>query len=473
MAEIVICGGGVCGLLAAMLLADDGHDVTVLERDPAPPPDPDGAWDDWDRRGVNQFRLPHFVLPRLRALLLEELPDVIKALEAAGAHDYRFFGDDERLHGITARRPVLEAAVADAAATRPNLTIRRGTAVAHLIAAAADTPKTTTTTNGIPRVTGVETEDGERIDADLVIDATGRRSPLQRWLDELGARPAIEEVEDSGFVYYGRHLRSPDGTQLLGGPSNNAFGSISCLALPGDRDTMGVGIITTNKDTELRVLRDEATWNRVIAALPGTEPILASEPISPLVSMSKIEDRWRRLVVDGQPVVTGFVVVADSWAATNPTLGRGITLGTMHAIALRDTVRDAGLDDAYDFAIAFDDVTQREFTPWYRSTLSQDRDSLQGFECARTGIPRPTTGPDGATTWFDLRRLLAAIPNAFHLLPRMIGAISLYERMEDMINDPEVQAAIAPITEEDVAVNLGPSRDELVRIATATATATA
>ena len=35
MARILVLGGGVCGLAAGLMLARDGHDVTLLERDPA------------------------------------------------------------------------------------------------------------------------------------------------------------------------------------------------------------------------------------------------------------------------------------------------------------------------------------------------------------------------------------------------------------------------------------------------------
>ena len=67
MGRVLFVGGGIVGTCAAMMLARDGHDVTVLERDPAPPPmSPEKAWDTWDRRGVNQFRLLHFFLPRFR-----------------------------------------------------------------------------------------------------------------------------------------------------------------------------------------------------------------------------------------------------------------------------------------------------------------------------------------------------------------------------------------------------------------------
>jgi flavin-dependent dehydrogenase len=45
--------------------------------------------------------------------------------------------------------------------------------------------------------------------------------------------------------------------------------------------------------------------------------------------MSGIVDRSRRLVVNDMPVVTGLVAVGDSACCTNPSLGRGITMGLL------------------------------------------------------------------------------------------------------------------------------------------------
>jgi len=128
MARILVLGAGLGGLTTAMLLARDGHQVTVLERDPAHPPGrPDDAWDGWQRRGVNQFRLPHFMLPSWWAQVRAELPEAGPALLAAGARRVNVVGalpesrrgpmrpDDDRFETVTARRPVLELALSQAA----------------------------------------------------------------------------------------------------------------------------------------------------------------------------------------------------------------------------------------------------------------------------------------------------------------------------------------------------------------------
>jgi 2-polyprenyl-6-methoxyphenol hydroxylase-like FAD-dependent oxidoreductase len=435
MGRIVMCGAGVCGLTTAMLLAKDGHQVTVLERDPAEAPDPSTAWDDWDRRGVNQFRLAHFLLPGFRAVVERELPEVIDVLMAAGAYRFNPLGvfaeamDPEgRNDVVTARRPLVEAVVARVAATTPGVTIRRGVAVGGVVAEGDP--------GDLPRIVGVGTESGEEIRADLVVDAGGRRSPLTRWLLDLGTRKPIVEEEDSGFVYYGRHIRVADGTSLA--PGIGYHGSVALLALPADDGTGGIGIIASSEDAALRKLRHEEPWQAAMRLIPGGAELLAAEPISPLVTMAGIEDRYRRFVVDGRPVATGVLSVADAWACTNPSLGRGISLGVRHAVMLRDAVRTTGLDDPEGLVLAFDEATERDLTPWYRSTVWHDRRRLADIDADVAGVV-----PERDRAWTDYLRYAAkAFDDPAVLLPEFLGTFRLERLPEDLVADPTVLARL-------------------------------
>ena len=454
MSGIVVCGAGVCGLTTAMLLAKDGHEVTVLERDPAPPPtDPEASWEEWERRGVNQFRLPHFLLPGFRALMDDELPHVIEELLDFGAKRFNPLGvfaeamDPGGDHVIvTARRPIVEAAIASAASKTPRVTVRRGTAVAGLVVGEGR------------RVVGVRTEDGEEIRGELVVDAGGRRSPLARWLQEAGLPAPILEEEDSGFVYYGRHVLLPEG-QPGDQPSVAFHGSVGLLVLPADRGTMGVGIIASSADADLRVLRQEEPWRAVLEVIPGGDAVLACETASPLVAMAGIEDRWRRFVVDGEPVATGVVSVADAWAATNPTLGRGITLGARHAIVLRDLLRKTAIDDAEAVVLAFDEATQRELTPWYRATIWHDRNRLADIDAAIAGTERVID-----EDWSRFRRFDAATAVDPGLVPRMLEGLHLRETPLDLVRDPAIAARVDELVPE-LPPDTGASRAEVLAAA--------
>ena len=81
MSKILVLGGGIIGLSTAMMLVRRGHDVTVFERDCMPlPASPEDAWQGWERRGVAQFRQPHYLHPPAIELLDSHLPDVKEAL---------------------------------------------------------------------------------------------------------------------------------------------------------------------------------------------------------------------------------------------------------------------------------------------------------------------------------------------------------------------------------------------------------
>lgn len=142
MGRIIVCGGGPIGLLASIMLARDGHEVTVLESDRHDfPANSREAWNSWERNGVAQFRQPHNLFARFRAVCDEELPELMGQLLDAGCVWVDYLKDqppgitdraprpgDDRFRFVTGRRPVLEAVFAAAAAAQPGLTVRRGCA---------------------------------------------------------------------------------------------------------------------------------------------------------------------------------------------------------------------------------------------------------------------------------------------------------------------------------------------------------
>jgi 2-polyprenyl-6-methoxyphenol hydroxylase-like FAD-dependent oxidoreductase len=400
MPKIVVVGAGVVALGTALLLAGDGHEVMVLERDPeGPPHDPAEAWERWQRPGVNQFRMAHAFLGGYRAIVDTELPAVAKALEDAGALRLNFIRDvlpaamtggwqdgDERYEWLTGRRVLVEAVLAEAAESAPGVQVRRGTSVASLTNGAS-------ALTGIPHVTGVRTKTAEYIPADLVVDMTGRRSALPDWLEAIGARRPSEELEDSGFLYFGRHFRSADGSlpPFFGAPQLH-WGTITTLTLPADNGTWGVVVETSSKDRALLPLREPDRWAAVLRSLPLVAHWLDGIPIDDGVQvMARLEDRYRGFVVDGKPVATGVVALADSWACSNPANGRGASIGMLHALTLRDQLRSVTLNDPAAFAEAFHAATAETVEPWYRATLATDRHRLGEIEADLRGVAYDST----------------------------------------------------------------------------------
>ena len=253
MADVIVVGGGVAGLCGAMLLARDGHQVRLLERDPDPPPASGGGVGPLDPPGVNQFSMLHFFLPRFRELVETELPELAAALEAQrrAAHQSarRHARRDHRR--ATARRRTLHRAHRPPAVRRgdrrrawrrPSRGSRsvRGAAVTRPAHRAVDGHA------GVPHVVGVVTAPATSCaPISSSTPAAGARRSRSGWRRSVrvrrtrSARTAASSTTAATSAPPTARCPSPLGPPL------QPYDSVSLLLLPADNGTWGIGIVAS------------------------------------------------------------------------------------------------------------------------------------------------------------------------------------------------------------------------------------
>ncbi|MGD0142463.1 MAG: FAD-dependent oxidoreductase, partial [Rhizomicrobium sp.] len=135
--KILVAGAGIAGLGVALALGDGHREVTILDRDPAPPDaSPEDAFNTWERRGATQLRHSHVFLGRLTTLIRDRYPRLLDELLQAGARIFTFEdalpptlkdayaqapGDDQ-LSILFSRRTTLELVMRRHAARLPGVT---------------------------------------------------------------------------------------------------------------------------------------------------------------------------------------------------------------------------------------------------------------------------------------------------------------------------------------------------------------
>jgi 2-polyprenyl-6-methoxyphenol hydroxylase-like FAD-dependent oxidoreductase len=485
--HVVVIGGSVAGLGVALALSGRGHRVTILEADATPLPASHGeAFARWKRRGAPQTRHSHALLARLRNLIRDHAPELLEKLVACGAEELRFtdrarelFADpelkagDEDIVALACRRITFEWILRRHVLDTGLVELRDGVAVERLDAVRDEA-------TGLPRVTGVwagrrDSKGGaERISADLVVDASGRRPQLLRWLPEIGARAVREASSPCGIFYTSRFYRLREGVEppsFDGGIVGADLGYLKVGIFAGDSRVFSITLAASPTDTEMRrrLLRQPG-FEAAVAAVPiaaeWTSPAL-SEPVSDVHGMANLTNTRRWLVEGGEPLALGFVAVGDSLIHTNPIVGRGCSHAWTAAFALADCL-DAHGGDLRALALAYDACIERDIVPWYELQVAQDRDAIEVAEAQQRGEdPFLTTRPDGTQDPKAFMRslvkegLLPALREDLVLLRVFLRTIHLLDPPGDLMKNPVVLQRVLDSwarRDQREKVTLGPSR---------------
>jgi len=301
----------------------------------------------------------------------------------------------------------------------------------------------------------VRTVDGEEIAADLVVDAMGRKTPTADWLTAAGGIAPTLESEDCGFAYYTRYFSGPSLPARVG-PVLTELGSFTLLTLAGDNDTWSLTVFVATADQALKEFRDSDKFAAVIRECPLHAHWLDGTPITDVLPYAGVLDRYRRFVVDGRPVATGFAAVGDAWACTNPSAGRGLSVGVMHAQVLRDAYR-RHVEDPVAFAHDFDAATESNVAPYYRNQINADRHRIAEMTALREGLELPA--PDARAA-----RFMTAAMQDVDVFRGMLETVLCLATPQQVLARPDIAAKVAELGSDEVMRMPGPDRARLLQL---------
>lgn len=342
----LVLGGSMAGLFTATVLSKYFQRVTIIERDPVHD-EPES------RKGQPHTRHLHGLLETTYRFLEHHLPGVIQGLIDGGAmvgdfgESVRWYHFDDYkieapigIQGMTVSRPFLEWHVRRYVTSLPNVTLLDETAAEELV-----TDANRSRITGVKVTRRAENAVSETIEADLIIDASGRGSASPKWLAQLGYDAPQEEAVNVRFGYATRlYKRDPNMEDLkvlmiAPTPPKGKSGAFM-FPIEGDR-----WILTAGGWFGGHPPADEAGFMEFIRNLPTSDIydiICHAEPLSDITlykypySRRLRYDRLRRFP-------EGYLVVGDAVASFNPIYGQGMSSAALQIETLDQMLKQGDI----------------------------------------------------------------------------------------------------------------------------------
>ncbi|HEX4353650.1 MAG TPA: hypothetical protein VHZ95_12060 [Polyangiales bacterium] len=382
----------MAGLATALSLKDHPGEITIVERDPAPPTiDPRDAFEHWKRPGVPQLRHTHFFLARLHSILRRHHPALLAELAEVGvvpgtmdqllpatqaAHYVESAGDREMLH-LWGRRATVEYVLRRHVERMGRVKFLHDTTIEDL-AIARDGDQL--------RVSGVtlRTAEGRQLlAADTIVDATGRRTRYADQLRDAGAQIHTEALS-SQCGYYCRHFVQ---TSSEPEPPRRGTGASLDYLVYGiffaEQNTFSIALAVPELETELLAkLRRPEGFDEVCDQIPALRLWRSrSESMSRVMGGAELANRWNHYGRRGAAHVLGYFPVGDSFMQTNPIYGRGCSSAFVQAQLLAETF--AKTRDERARAVQYHRGAKRLLRPHFDFCVAADRAFIARAKQAR------------------------------------------------------------------------------------------
>lgn len=418
-----VVGAGPVGLVCALALAKRGQDVVLV--DPEGGPALDGSW---RRHGVMQFGHPHFFRHQVREYLELHVPEMWDAVVAAGGVVNAAPPEVPLpITTLATRRSTFEAALRTTA--QRQVTFLHGRAERVVVKG--------------DRVTGLVV-DGSVVDADLVVAATGRTCDLASEL-----RPPMEGGP-CGLSYVSRMHRALPGVAPLVSfaPLGARYDGYFAVVFPQDAGTHSTLIVRRSHDDGLEQLWKTAAFDVAAALIPGLAPWTDPERFEPITDPMRggtLTNTYR-----GQgDLPAGLLFVGDAVSTTNPSAGRGVSLGLRQVDALLRLLAEH--PDIKDASAAFDSWCEDNIKPWYEDHVRDDAYLVRRYAGEDLDIEAPLPSDVICDAAAEDPSLLAVVGPYFAMMTLPAGLGAAEERVRAML-----RSGWRPKLSE------GPTRDELV-----------